>query len=95
MSVKNDLNELIRKWVETRQGFPVTEAYLGEYTSAYDYGGCETCGPDITKEFDIWYKVPGYSQSLVMTVEGDPLSWLANTLLDFEDEINKYEDSIN
>lgn len=94
MSVKNDLNELIRKWTETKVGSTVTEARLGEYTSTYDYGGCETCDPDITKDFDIWYKTPGDRHSNWLGVDGDPLSWLADTLLPFEETIADYNERL-
>jgi hypothetical protein len=86
MTVKNDFNELIRKWIETTKSFPVVKAELDDYMTASDYGGCPTCGPDIEKQFDIWYWIPNDSTSHLMTVDRDPLSWLAYTLLPFADE---------
>lgn len=87
MSVKNDLNELIRRWIEDVKDIPACEAYLDEYTSTDGWGGCETCGPGYTKSFDIWYTIPGDSSRHYLTVEGDPLTWLADTLLPFEETL--------
>lgn len=94
MTVKNDLNELICKWINNRYNVEAVRAELGTTTDTYDYGGCPTCGPEYTKEFDIYYWTDNGSYHSV-TVDGDPLSWLAYTLLDFEDEINRYEDSLD
>jgi hypothetical protein len=87
MSVKTELNELVRKWAETRLGFEIEKAELDDYMDVYEYGGCETCGGGVEKEFDIHYWTADSDKVKSMTIDGDPLSWLAYTLLPFADEL--------
>jgi hypothetical protein len=95
MSVKTDLNELVRKWLENKLGYEIEKAELDDYMSAWEIGGCETCGGGIDKDFNIIYWTADSDRSHYLNVEGDPLSWLAYTLLNFEDELNRLEDSRN
>lgn len=87
MSVKNDFNELVRKWLEVRLGHRIVKAEIGDYTDAYTEGGCPTCGGGIEKEFDIKYWTVERKLYHAYTVFEDPLSWLADTLLPFADEV--------
>lgn len=88
MSVKNDLNELIRRWLKAEKGIDACNAWLDDYMSAPSFSGCETCGYGSDDySFDINYEVPGVHGVKYLTIDRSPLSWLADTLLPFEETL--------
>lgn len=95
MSMKNELNELVRKWMEKEMNTTVYSAELAS-TETYDpgYSGCETCGyggSDIEVSFYINYRTEENGWVLGHEVSGDPLTWLAETLLPFEEDLTDSE----
>lgn len=85
MSVKEDLEKLLIKWLKKNKGIDAVEASLGTDTDKGDEGGCDTCGyGSDPMSFTIEYRTEAMKYRTYDNIFRDPLEFLAE-LLAFEE----------
>jgi len=85
MSVKEDLEKLLIKWLKENKNIDAVEASLGTDTTDSDDNGCSTCGyGSDPMSFELNYRTAEMKHTTYMYILRDPLEFLSE-LLAFEE----------